>query len=67
MATKTVLEMNDLAFPIKLEQSGPDNFTVTYGAQVKSWLNYERAAREFGECIFHALACDGRLDNSEAE
>ena len=66
MATKTVLEMNDLAFPIKLEQSGPENFAVTYGQQIHAGLTYAEAAHEFGECVFHALACDGRLDNSEA-
>lgn len=38
-------------------------FTVTYGLQRKTDLNYADAARELGECIFHHLACDGMLDN----
>jgi len=36
---------------------------VTYGLQVKDGLTYAQAARELGECIFHALACDSILNN----
>lgn len=50
---------------VKVTQTGIDRFTVTYGLQVKKGLNYEQAAREFGYCVFHALACDGMLDNRE--
>ena len=52
-----------LACPVKLEQSGPDNFRVTYGLQVRARLNYAQAAHELGECIFHSLACASVLDN----
>lgn len=55
----------DLAFPITLSQTGPNNFTVTYGKQVKSGLSYSAAAREYGACVMHALACDDKLDNSD--
>jgi hypothetical protein len=48
---------------VKVIQTGVDRFTVSYGLQVKTGLNYEHAAREFGECVFHALACDGLIDN----
>jgi hypothetical protein len=50
---------------VKLDQTGIDRFTVTYGLQVKKGLNYGQAATEFGECVFHALACNSRLDNRE--
>ena len=62
---KTCIEITDLAFPIKLEQSetGPQLFKVTYGKQVNHGLIYEEAAQELGELIMHALACDGKLDN----
>jgi len=50
---------------VKVEQTGIDRFTVTYGLQVRKGLSYCDAAREFGECVFHALACDGKLDNRE--
>jgi hypothetical protein len=53
-------------WPIKVEQSAKGAFRVTYGKQVKANLDYAAAAHELGECIFHALACEGNLDN-EAE
>lgn len=56
----------EAAFPIRIEQSeaGMRLFKVTYGKQVRSQLTYADAAREFGQCMFHALACDGLLDNN---
>jgi len=48
---------------VALTQQGRSNFTVIYGKQVKSRLTYAQAAREYGECIFHALACANNLDN----
>jgi hypothetical protein len=56
----------DLAFPITLEQSGPDNFAVIYGKQRRERLTYSQACTEYGMALLHALACDGILDNSEA-
>jgi hypothetical protein len=53
----------DLAFPIQLIQTGRDRFTVRYGKQIKERLTYAQAAKELGECIMHARACDGELDN----
>ena len=66
MTSVTNLTLDSLAFPIKLSQQGADKFTVTYGKQVKKDLNYDLAALELGACIMHALACDGLLDQSEA-
>lgn len=60
----TCIELTDLAFPIKVEQYANARFKVTYGKQVSDRLTYERACAEFGACVFHALACDGKLDNS---
>lgn len=54
-------------YPIYLDQRGPDNFTVTYGLQVKRNLDYRSAALELGACIMHALACEDRLDNRTRE
>lgn len=48
---------------IALHQRGRDNFTVIYGSQVRDRLDYGEAAAELGECIMHALACEGQLDN----
>ena len=60
----TCIELKKLAFPVKVEQYGGGLFRVTYGLQVKRGLTYADAAKEFGECVFHALACDGKLDNN---
>jgi hypothetical protein len=58
--TRRCLKLN-LAFPVSLHQVGIDRFTVTYGKQIKTDLNYHHAALELGACIMHALACDGKL------
>lgn len=58
-------ELGTAQWPIKLEQTGIDSFTVTYGLQVKRKLTYGQAATELGSCIMHKLACDGLLDNRE--
>lgn len=62
---KTILRVEDLPFPIKVEQGAGENklFRVTYGKQVQSNLTYVEAARAFGLCYFHALACEGQLSN----
>lgn len=49
--------------PIELAQRGRDSFRVTYWKQVKDRLTYAEAAKELGECILHALACESLLDN----
>ena len=49
--------------PIQLIQTGKDSFTVVYFKQVKKRLTYQQAACEYGACIMHALACEGKLDN----
>ena len=43
---------------IAMVQTGRNKFTVIYGLQVKSELNYAQAASELGECIMHHLACE---------
>lgn len=52
----------DLAFPITLTRQGKDKFTVTYGLEETSGLDYGTAARVLGEAMMHALQCDGMLD-----
>jgi hypothetical protein len=58
------LELTDLAFPISVIQTGKDSFTVQYGKQVKRGLSYAEAAKELGQSIFHALACDGKIETN---
>lgn len=50
---------------VKLYQStkGGRLFRVVYGEEIKERLTYEEASKKFGECVFHSLACAGRLFN----
>lgn len=57
----SVVFKTKIGFDIKLIQKGPDNFTVVYGEQVRSHMDYGEAAKELGLCIMHALAAEGRL------
>ena len=50
---------------IVLLQNEPDNFTVQYGAEVESNLDYSQAAKSIGFCVMHALSCDGKINNEE--
>lgn len=50
---------------VSLHHAGRDKFKVVYGKQVRDGLRYGAAAREYGECVFHQLACEGKLDNQE--
>ena len=52
-------------FNIVLLQNNHDNFTVQYGAEVESNLDYSQAAKSIGFCIMHALSCDGKINNEE--
>lgn len=54
--------INLAGFDITVTQTGADKFTVRYGLQEETGLSYERAARELGECIFHALVNEGKLE-----
>lgn len=54
--------INIADFDITLHQNGSDSFRVSYGAQVSRGLSYADAARELGESIMHALACEGRIE-----
>ena len=53
-----------LPWPVSVEQHANHKFRVTYGQSVRDNLTYVAAAHEFGECVFHGLACDGKLDNT---
>lgn len=47
------------------EQTGL--FRVTYGLLITDNLTYPQAAKDFGQCMFHSLACAGKLDNEEGD
>ena len=59
-----VTDPAQVGFPVRLYQHKNGEFSVLYGSELHDGLSYADAAREFGLCLFHALACIGRLDNS---
>ena len=65
MASKTCFATRIAGFDITLSQQGRDNFSVQYGSQLVQHIPYAEAALELGSCIMHALACEGKLDNSK--
>lgn len=50
--------------PVQLIQLSETGFAVRYGRGYSGRLPYPAAAKEFGECVFHALACAGIIENS---
>lgn len=50
-------------YTISLTQRGRNSFRVQYGQEVRDERTYEAAARDLGECIMHALACEGKINN----
>lgn len=57
----TIVFETTIGYEIKLHQVVEDSFCVTYGKQTSVGLTYSQAAQELGECIMHALACEGKL------
>ena len=49
-------------YPIKLKTIGCGSFIVYYGESFKHCYSYDQAAHELGECIMHALNCEGVLE-----
>ena len=56
---ETIFTLDSLAYPITVER-GEKTYRVKYGAHVASRLSYVEAAHELGECILHALTCEGK-------
>ena len=61
----TIFKTEVAGYEIKLHQVTPRSFCVIYGEQVSTGLTYSQAAQELGECIMHALACEGKFEIRE--
>lgn len=59
---KLCFETEIAGYKIALYQTAK-TFTVIYGYHKVEGLGYGQASQELGQCIFHALACEGKLDN----
>lgn len=51
-------------FPVTVHQRADGLFKVEYGAEETDWVRYVDAARAFGQCVFHAVACTGKIVTS---
>lgn len=40
-------------------------YLVTYGQEVTTCYSEKDAARNIGECVLHALRCEGRIGGNE--
>lgn len=58
----TCFETEIGGFKITMRQNARGQFTVVYGKQKFAGMGYQKAAQELGECIMHAVACEGKLD-----
>ena len=47
-------------FTVSLWQNR-SGFAVVYGLQLTAPLTYSQASKELGECLMHALSCQGAL------
>lgn len=64
MKTQLVIETKvNGQYAVELIQTGFFRFTVIYGKHIKVGLNYGEAAKEYGECVMHALTCGNLIKN----
>lgn len=61
MPATIAFETTIAGFRIVLIKDRQKLYRVVYGQQTKPFLDYTEAAHELGECIMHALQCEGRL------
>lgn len=50
-------------FTVSLWQSR-SGFALVYGMQLTAPLTYAQAAQELGECLMHALSCQGAISET---
>lgn len=50
-------------FTVSLWQSR-SGFALVYGLQLTATLTYAQAAQELGECLMHALSCQGAMSET---
>jgi hypothetical protein len=51
-------------YPVVIRQrKGSKMYSVQYGAEIHSGMTYQQAATKLGECLMHALACNGAISD----
>ena len=72
---KHIITVENGEYPITLEMHSSkkeqtedqQRFKVTYGLEVHKRLDYYNAAKTFGFCYFHMLACAGKFDQEQPQ
>lgn len=68
---KHILTVPNGKYPIVLEMhstkkdKAEPRFKVTYGLEVHKNLDYYNAAKTFGFCYFHMLACEAKFEQED--
>ena len=70
---KHILAVENGRYPLVLEMHSSkkeqtedqQRFKVTYGLEVHKRLDYYNAAKTFGFCYFHMLACEGKFEQEQ--
>lgn len=62
MKAKVIDKREDLDFPVTLLQTSRGRYTVVYGKEIRTGLDYDTAAVAYGHSVMHALACAGKLE-----
>ena len=65
MQEKIIDQRDD--YKLILSQTGIDEYRVSYGLDVRGGLSWLEAAHQYGECLFHALRCDSKLEEQTLE
>ena len=62
-ASTIIFETTVAGYTVMLLQNTDRTFSTRYGKEFKTNLSYEEAAKELGYCIFHALACESKIED----
>lgn len=63
MKLVTVYNQGDGSVAVWQSEDQRGLFKVVYGKDEQKNLTYEQAVTAFGRCVFHSLACAGKLNN----
>ena len=61
MMMNTICNFN---WPISVEQTDDDTFTVRYGADEQSGLSWDQAAKKIGFSVMHSLASNSEITDN---
>jgi hypothetical protein len=60
---KQQLFIEHLDTPVMFTDHGNEEYTIQYGCDRNRAHSYAEAAKMFGECLMHSMACAGNLND----